>query len=397
MSSVGVSLMVLLALFGSVVFMIFPLSSPSFLEQHRILVVTMVKNEERILPRLLASVERLNGFILVCDTGSTDKTITMAKQHARVVDIFMSNTGWVHFEHNRNECLNATLSYLESHTEFKYVLFVDADTELATDKHVSFDLEKDCHSIQIRPSDEEYPYNSVLALVRASVLHRCRYRLWTHEFLDCGTNATTTTHFGLHLIHHHDSDARQTGAKFERDISLLQQWISTNDDLLPRALFYLATSLEGAGKDADAVEMYKRHLQLETFSNYRYQSRYQIARISIRTNKSESVNLFLEAIREYDGVTRYEPFYYLARMARVGGDYNACIALTGAAISAPPIDHARKPLFLEPAIYHWALEEERAFCLMKTHRTSEARDLYAKLLTRVTNKSARTRITNALK
>ena len=44
-------------------------------EDHRIILLTMVKNESRIIERLMNSVKGKVDAIVVCDTGSTDDTI----------------------------------------------------------------------------------------------------------------------------------------------------------------------------------------------------------------------------------------------------------------------------------------------------------------------------------
>lgn len=79
----------------------------------------IVKNEERNLPRLLESVKGLFDEIHITDTGSTDKTVEIAKEFGATVHHF----DWVYdFSKARN--------YSFSHATTDYLLWMDADDTL---------------------------------------------------------------------------------------------------------------------------------------------------------------------------------------------------------------------------------------------------------------------------
>ena len=96
---------------------------PSFPEtsaEPKLSVCLIVKNEERFLDRCLASVRDVAWQIVVVDTGSTDRTVEIARKHgAEVHSVTWSDD----FSAARNSCL--------LHARGDWVLSLDADEELS--------------------------------------------------------------------------------------------------------------------------------------------------------------------------------------------------------------------------------------------------------------------------
>jgi glycosyltransferase involved in cell wall biosynthesis len=87
----------------------------------------IVKNEENTLPRCLNSIKDLVDEINIVDTGSTDKTIEIAKQFTERVFHF----SWVNsFAKARN--------YSFSLATKDYILFLDADDVLLEEDREKF-------------------------------------------------------------------------------------------------------------------------------------------------------------------------------------------------------------------------------------------------------------------
>lgn len=87
-------------------------------------VCLIVKNEERFLGKCLESVEGLADQIVVVDTGSTDRTVEIAKQHKAEVHSF----AWCD---DFSAARNAALEYVTG----DWVLMLDADEELPMSQH----------------------------------------------------------------------------------------------------------------------------------------------------------------------------------------------------------------------------------------------------------------------
>jgi glycosyltransferase involved in cell wall biosynthesis len=83
--------------------------------------VLIVRNEQDLLDKCLTSVRDADE-IIVCDTGSTDNTVTIAEAHGATV---------VHFEWCDD--FAAARNFAKSHATHDWVLSIDADEELAAD------------------------------------------------------------------------------------------------------------------------------------------------------------------------------------------------------------------------------------------------------------------------
>lgn len=79
----------------------------------------IVKNEEYYLPRCLESIKDIVDEIIIVDTGSTDKTIEIAKSFGAKVYFFKWNN-------NFSEARNESLKYASK----EWILILDADDEL---------------------------------------------------------------------------------------------------------------------------------------------------------------------------------------------------------------------------------------------------------------------------
>jgi tetratricopeptide (TPR) repeat protein len=82
----------------------------------------IVKNEERFLPQCLVSVRDYVDEIIICDTGSSDRTIEIAKSYGATVieDPWRNDFSW-----SRNKSIEAATK--------RWILFMDADEELTED------------------------------------------------------------------------------------------------------------------------------------------------------------------------------------------------------------------------------------------------------------------------
>jgi glycosyltransferase involved in cell wall biosynthesis/tetratricopeptide (TPR) repeat protein len=90
----------------------------------RLSVCMIVKNEEKFLAQCLESVRGLADQIVVVDTGSTDRTVEIAKEHGAEVHSFQ----WCDdFSAARNAALE--------HARGDWVLILDADEELPPEQH----------------------------------------------------------------------------------------------------------------------------------------------------------------------------------------------------------------------------------------------------------------------
>ncbi len=101
-----------------------PELTPDATRQPRLSVCLIVRNEERFLAQCLASVRPVADQLVVVDTGSTDRTVEIAREYGAEVHTF---TWCDDFSAARNAAL--------AHATGDWVLMIDADEELPADQH----------------------------------------------------------------------------------------------------------------------------------------------------------------------------------------------------------------------------------------------------------------------
>ena len=101
-----------------------PFSFDSASSAPRLSVCLIVKNEEQFLDPCLASIKGLADQLVVVDTGSTDRTVEIARAHGAEVHAFPWNDD---FSAARNAALE--------HATGDWILMLDADEELPPDQH----------------------------------------------------------------------------------------------------------------------------------------------------------------------------------------------------------------------------------------------------------------------
>src|SRR5215213_7941349 len=97
----------------------------------------IVRNEATVIRRCLDSVRPLIDSWVIVDTGSTDGTQSIIREHLRDLPGELFERPWVDFGHNRNEALELGRGRAE------YLFFIDADEVLVL--HDRFELPRLTH------------------------------------------------------------------------------------------------------------------------------------------------------------------------------------------------------------------------------------------------------------
>lgn len=103
-------------------------------------VCLIVKNEEKFLPQCLKSISLLAQQIIVVDTGSTDRTVAIAKELGAEV-----------YSHTWDDDFAAARNTALEHATCDWILILDADEELPVSQHAGLLADmKDCKAIAHR-------------------------------------------------------------------------------------------------------------------------------------------------------------------------------------------------------------------------------------------------------
>tara|TARA_A100001011_G_scaffold400434_1_gene514951 strand:+ start:1950 stop:3905 length:1956 start_codon:yes stop_codon:yes gene_type:complete len=224
----------------------------------------IVKNESKIIERLLESVLPIIDTYCICDTGSTDNTKTIIKEFFNKHNIFgkILDYDFINFEENRNYALK------EAKDMASYILLLDADMILNIDKNFKKSQLID-PVYNICQGNDVFRYFNIRLLANSV---NAKYSGVTHEYIDILDNSYKKNCEYLKILDLDDGGSKSN--KFERDISLLKKGLENNSNNI-RYNFYLANTLLDCNKYEEALEYYKKHAEIVTWNEEHFYNYYK--------------------------------------------------------------------------------------------------------------------------
>ena len=140
----------------------------------------IVKNESKIIKRLLKSILPIIDTYCICDTGSTDNTIQIIKEffNKNKIDGKIIENPFKNFCYNRNHSLNACYGMSD------YILLLDADMVLNI-KNFNKNILIDNYVIYILQGSNDFYYKNIRIIKNNKDF---KYYGVTHEYLDTNNN-----------------------------------------------------------------------------------------------------------------------------------------------------------------------------------------------------------------
>ena len=314
----------------------------------------IVKNESKIIERLLETVLPIIDSFCICDTGSTDNTV-------EVIEKFMKKAGKVgevysepfkNFGYNRDHALKRAEKW------GKYALLLDADMKLIVEPGFKKEtLTADGYSIIQKNPSMQY-YNT--RIVKTGIGVRCVCP--THEYYDFPKNTHTEKLNTLWINDIGDGGCKTN--KFERDIRLLLEGIR-GEPLNGRYYFYLANSYRDLGKSKEAIINYKKRVEIGGWIEEIFMSCKEIGNQYMKLgDEPNAVFWWLEAYNRHP--TRAESLYQLTKYYREKGKQQIGQAICNLARSIPfPKDDV---LFIETPVYEFLLFYEHTILTYYTNK-----------------------------
>ncbi|MET0258480.1 MAG: FkbM family methyltransferase [Methylobacterium sp.] len=328
----------------------------------------IVKNEAHVIRRCLDSVRPLIDRWLVVDTGSTDGTQALVRDHYPDIPGELVERPWQDFAHNRSEALALARSRAD------YTLIIDADDVFDVPTEFTLpDLEADSYVVGIRDANIEYQRTQ---LVRNTL--PWRYAGVLHEYLVC-EGSRTVGHLPVTMVRNHDGARRRDPETYRRDAALLERALATETDpfLVSRYTFYLAQSYRDCGAHEQAVRRYLERAELGYWDQEIFVSLYQAAKLMTVLSRPHE-----EILRTYARATeacpsRVEATHGAARLCRLADDFGRAAALAEPALGR---EAPAGGLFVETWIYAYGLEDEFAISAYWSGRYREAAEAAARVL-----------------
>lgn len=340
----------------------------------------IVKNEEKVLPRLFRSLHDYIDYYVIVDTGSTDGTIELIRREmgSYGIDGEVHERPWVNFGVNRQQALE--LAVAANKTD--WLLFIDADEELGVsdpkfyeklEPGVTYNIEK--HHSGVRYA---VPH---LINIRAT---RFRWEGPVHNYLVTIDGAPERLlRKDVWIVYHGEEGAKSHGMtqeeKYLRDAKLLEDYLLDHPGD-PRSQFYLAQSYRDAGHLERAYEEYAKRAALEGWAEEKFMAQLEVGRLAIRLEKPEAVVLEQLLAAHELRPSRAEPVYELARYFRIKKAWAKAYLFAKGGV---PIQRPDDLLFVVHSVYDWQLLDELGVCSFWVGEYEVCRAACAHLLQRI--------------
>ena len=326
----------------------------------------IVKNESKIITRLLTTVLPIIDTYCICDTGSTDMTKEIIKEFfdMRCIDGKIIEEPFKNFGHNRTVALNAAKDMAD------YLLFLDADMKLVIDPE--FDKSKLTADVYtFAQGSNTFNYFNV-RLIKTSLNFRCIGS--THEYYDITGSRKEEQLRTIKINDIGDGGCKED--KFIRDIRLLEEDLKENPKN-ERTYFYLANSYKNAGNLEKAIENYKKRIAIGGWIEENWYSRLELGKCYMKTGKeAEAIKTWLEAYGYHP--KRAENVYEIVKHYRIKGQQQLSYIFYKLAKEIPyPSDNV---LFIHKDVYNYLLDYEFSIIAYYIDKNVDMRPIFMKLM-----------------
>ena len=326
----------------------------------KFVLISMVKNEEKILRRCLASVEGFVDAYVITDTGSTDKTTDITLEFLMGHEGCLEISTWKNFGHNRSMSFRNAQDYCRAKgwdLKDSYGLLLDADMVFVPGTLKQEPLGGLGYMIIQCNGTLEYPNTR---LVRMDYDWVCKGV--THEYWDgdCKQIPKSTCHIDDR------NDGGSKSDKFPRDLALLEKGLEEDPNNV-RYTFYLAQTHHSMGNWSKAIEMYEKRIALGGWFEEVWYSHYMISKsYATLGDIYKSEEWAQRGYAFHPG--RSEALYHIAKHLRLKGDHYKAMHYIRLGKKIPmPGDS----LFIEKDIYGGLFDYEETICRFYTLGTKK--------------------------
>lgn len=312
----------------------------------------IVKNESKIITRLLETVYPIIDTYCICDTGSDDNTIETIKAFfdSKNMTGKIVKEQFRDFGYNRNyaklECLDMDADYL---------LLLDADMKLEINIENIEDFKRNLSNgaYYLYQGNRGFFYKNV-RIVENSVDYA--YQGVTHEFLQTPPHCKigSIDRDIIFIIDIGDGGSKQD--KFTRDIKLLKDGLKNEPDNV-RYMFYLANSYLNMGQYHGAIETYKKRIQMGGWKEELWYSYYSIGKAYMELeDMNKAVIYWMEAYQILPN--RIENLYEIVKYYRIRESYQLAYSFYEMAEYQRENNFSIDHLFHDQSVYDYKLDYE---------------------------------------
>ena len=345
----------------------------------------IVKNESKVIERMLNSVSPILDYYCVIDTGSTDGTQEIIRNFfdSKGIPGEVIDYEWKNFEDARNKALQS----IKDKVDFGF--WIDADEELIIDPRFNVDLFK-MNLFNMGGCNVKIHYGSQNYFRMQFFSTKLPWRWYgpVHEVLVCDETGNVGVAEGLTVLVRPDGNswvAETIQQKYEGHAKILEEYVANDPKKDPRWVFYLAQSYRDAGtpeNQAKSLEWYeKRAKMMNGFWEEIYYSllmasslkgalKYPIPEIIESYLKCGKANIYraehlIPVILHYHHIKEFDIAYiYSSHAMKFAG-------------KSP---FPKSSLFIDPESYEWRIFDLHTISCYYSGRRDEGTSTYKQLL-----------------
>jgi len=315
----------------------------------------IVKNESKIIVRLLESVEKIIDTYCICDTGSTDDTVTLIESFFKERNIpgKIVYEPFRDFGHNRSFALNAC----KNQKDADYILLLDADMIFYLDKKISPSAFKHAlckaNAFSIFQGTDKFYYKNTRI-----VKNNMDTSYWgvTHEYLNLPPNTLNLTLEREQVFIKDVGDGGCKTDKFERDVALLKRGLEEHPNN-SRYIFYLANSYLDSGQCQNAIDTYQMRIEMGGWNEEVWYCYYRIGKAYMQMNDVQNaIYYWMEGYNFYPN--RIENVYEIVKHYRTTNKTKLAVWFYCMANHSRNTYKQTDSLFLQKDVYDYKLDYE---------------------------------------
>ena len=304
----------------------------------------IVKNESRIIVRLLKSVLPIIDTYIICDTGSTDNTPDIIQNFFKNTGI----TGEIIYEPFKDFGYNRTIALKAARGKATYALLLDAD--MIFNIGITFDKQKlrAGQYLVLQKCGALSYYNTRLVKLDMDIKCVCP----THEYYELPSGIISERIDSLWIDDIGDGGCKSD--KFERDIRLLKSGILDEPEN-GRYYFYLANSYFNCGQYQESIPYYRKRIAIGGWYEEVFYSHLNLGHAYMKTGQEDkAIITWMDGYNTYP--KRAETIYEITKYYRENGKNKIAMAfcMLGRNIPYPSSDN----LFIHDNVYNTGFDYE---------------------------------------
>jgi len=315
----------------------------------------IVKNESKIILRLLNSICDIIDTYCICDTGSTDNTISIIKEffHNKKILGKIIEEPFQDFAYNRSFALRAC-----DELDADYILLLDADMIFWRNSNAQsvsefkqslmpFDY---CYLFQ---GSDTFFYKNTRVVKNHMGFY---YKGVTHEYVESPPHSKSGPIPKDMAFIRDIGDGGAKHDKFIRDIRLLKGGLE-KEPMNERYMFYLANSLKDSNQKQEAIEYYEKRIERGGWIEEVWYSYFNIGKCYAELQEKEkAICAWMSAYNEYPN--RIENLYEIIQHYRIIGKHKLAYVFFQLAMESKKKYPDHDYLFMQKDIYDYKLEYE---------------------------------------